>query len=311
MRPPDLHLDVRSIPPQQRHVQIFALFASLCDGQALVLISDHEPRPLRAEFDRKHDGRFTWVPRQLGDGRWEVQITRTPVSASGSAIAAGLRRSMIFAQVPSDALQDLSHYVRRAAITRHHCVVEQGVLWPYVGIVNSGIVQAQLVTAVGRDQAMYDVLPGEVFAETALFDRGHVSLRYIALVADTVVFLLPVERLRPIADHDRTVATRLEEVAAQHTRAILERFAAQISISATARVAMALLPYATPAIGLADALPPLQMMTQVEIAISAGTVKEVVSRALADLEAVGTVQRASGHIVKLDRARLIDAIARG
>ena len=120
---------------------------------------------MRAEFDRKHEGRFAWVQRQLGDGRWEVQIVRTLDFASSSAIAAGLRRSLIFTQVPSAALQDLSHYVRRAAITRHHCVVaEQGVLWPYVGIVASGIVQAQLITTVGRDQAMYG-LPGEVLQE--------------------------------------------------------------------------------------------------------------------------------------------------
>lgn len=311
MRPPDLYLDVRSIPPPERHPQIFALFASLRDGQTLLLISDHEPRPLRAEFDRKHHSRFGWVQRQLGDGRWEVRIVRTLDFAGSSAIAAALFRSPIFAEAPQAAVEGLAHYVRRAAIKRHHCVAEQGVTWPYVGIVDSGIVQAQLTTTVGREQAMYDVLPREVFAETALFDGGHISLRYIALTADTAVLLLPLERLRALTDHHRIVATRLEEAAAQHTRAILGRFAAQISLSATARVAMALLPYATPALGLTDALAPLRTMTQVEIASSAGTVKEVVSRALADLEAVSALQRASGHIMKLDRGKLVDAIERG
>jgi len=311
MRHPDLHIDVRSIPPPERHAQIFALFAALRDAQALVLISDHEPRPLRAEFHLTHNGSFSWVQRQLGDGRWEVRIARSLASASSSAIVAGLLRSAIFAEVPGSALDDLAHYVRRVPIKRHHCVAEQGVIWPYVGIVDSGVVQAQLMTAEGREQAMYDVLSTELFAETALFDRGHISLRHIALTADTVVLLLPVERLRALADRDRTVATRLEEVAAQHTRSILGRFAAQISLSATARVAMSLLSYATPVLGLADALAPLQSMTQVEIAASSGTVKEVVSRALADLEAVGAVQRASGHIVKLDRGRLLEAVERG
>jgi uncharacterized protein (DUF2249 family)/CRP-like cAMP-binding protein len=287
MHPPDLHLDVRSIPPPERHPHILSLFASLCAGQTLLLVSDHEPRPLRAEFERRYPERFGWVQRQLGDGRWEVRIVRTLGLAVSSAIAAALFRSPIFAEAPQAALEDLAHYGRRAAVKRHHCVVEQGVLWPYVGIVDSGIVQAQLTTTEGRAQAMYDVLPGEVFAETAFLDGGHVSPRHIALTANTVVLLLPVERLRALADRHRSVASRLEQAAAQHTRAILERFAAQISLSAVARVATALLPYATPELGLTDALAPLGTMTQVEIAASAGTVKEVVSRALADLEAMG------------------------
>jgi uncharacterized protein (DUF2249 family)/CRP-like cAMP-binding protein len=306
----DLELDVRSVPPAERHPKIFALFASLREGQALVLLSDHEPRPLRSEFEDKQRGLFTWVQRRLGDGRWEIRIARIAGGSPTSGIEATLLRSTI-APAGARALRDLAHYVRRAAIKRHHCVAEQGVLWPYAGIVESGIVQAQLTTAGGREQAMYDVLPAELFAETALLDGGHIALRYVALTADTVVLLLPVDRLRALAGHDRAVAACLEETAAQHTRAILARFAAQIALSSTARVASVLLPYAGPARGLTTALDPLPTMTQVELAASAGTVKEMVSRALADLEAIGAVRRDGGHLVELDRDKLIEVIERG
>jgi len=308
MQPPDLTLDVRSLPLIERHPRIFALFGSLNNGQALVLISDHEPRPLRAEFDRKHPSHFKWRQRQLGDGRWEVRIVRRDGCAPNSAVEAAVLRSAVFAEVDRPTLEDLAHFARRAAIKRHHCVAEQGVLWPYAGIVENGIVQARLTTKPGREQAMYDVLPGEIFAETALFDRGHVALRYIALTADTVVVLLPVDRLRTLINSSHVVRSRIEEAAAQHTRAVLERFSAQISLSATARVAAALLPYAAPVLGLADALAPLHTMTQVELAASAGTVKEVVSRALAELEAMEAIRRVCGRIVKLDRENLTKAI---
>lgn len=43
----------------------------------------------------------------------------------------------------------------------------------------------------------------------------------------------------------------------------------------------------------------LRTMTEVEIAASAGTMKEMVSRALAGLEAMRAIRRAGGHIVKL------------
>jgi uncharacterized protein (DUF2249 family)/CRP-like cAMP-binding protein len=311
---PDLDLDVRSIPPAKRHPKIFALFASLRAGQTLVLISDHEPRPLRAEFEQTQPGLFTWDQRRLGDGRWETRIARAAsCSPLSGDVQATLLRSVI-GKAPGSALGDLAHYVRRAAIKRHHCVAEQGVLWPYVGIVESGIVQAQLVTQIGREQAMYDVLPGELFAETALLDRGHVALRHVALTADTVVLLLPIERMRALADRDLAIAHRpspIEETAAQHTRAILARFAAQIALSSTARVASILLAYAGPMPGLTSALDPLPTMTQVELATSAGTVREMVSRALAELETIGAVHREAGHLVQLDRSKLIEAIERG
>ncbi len=309
--PTDLRLDVRTIPPSERHPRIFALFASLRDDQALVLTSDHEPRPLRTEFERTHAMRFGWAQRQLGDGRWEVRLSKPSDAAAESAGEATLLRSVVFARADRSTLRDLAHYARRAPIKRHHCVVERGILWPYAGIVERGIVQAQLLTVAGREQAMYDVLPGELFAETALFDGGHVALRHVALTADTVVLLLPVRQVREAADRDPAVRRQLQETAAQHSRAILERFAAQLSLSATVRVAQALLSYAAPGMGLTEALVPLPTMTQVEIAASAGTVKEIVSRSLAELEALGAVRRDGGHIVALDRSKLADTIERG
>ncbi|MFB6302368.1 MAG: DUF2249 domain-containing protein [Haloferacaceae archaeon] len=48
-------LDVRDIPPAQRHTRIFDVFDDLEGGDRLVLINDHEPKPLfyemRAEVD--------------------------------------------------------------------------------------------------------------------------------------------------------------------------------------------------------------------------------------------------------------------
>jgi len=48
-------LDLRDIPPAERHPKIFEAFDALESGDALTLINDHEPRPLffqmRAEVD--------------------------------------------------------------------------------------------------------------------------------------------------------------------------------------------------------------------------------------------------------------------
>jgi DNA-binding GntR family transcriptional regulator len=52
-------------------------------------------------------------------------------------------------------------------------------------------------------------------------------------------------------------------------------------------------------------------MTQIELAAAAGTVKEVVNRALAELEDSGAILRDGGHIVKLDRDKLVSEVSRG
>lgn len=39
-------LDLREIPPPERHPKIFEAFENLESGEALTLVNDHEPTPL-------------------------------------------------------------------------------------------------------------------------------------------------------------------------------------------------------------------------------------------------------------------------
>lgn len=43
-------LDVREIPPNERHEQIHDTFAELAAGETLTIINDHEPKPLYYEM---------------------------------------------------------------------------------------------------------------------------------------------------------------------------------------------------------------------------------------------------------------------
>jgi len=45
-----LTLDVRDIPPVNRHDRIHDEFASLDPGESLVIVNDHEPKPLFYEM---------------------------------------------------------------------------------------------------------------------------------------------------------------------------------------------------------------------------------------------------------------------
>ena len=74
--PIDTILDVRDIPPRDRHPQIFELFDSLETDEAFILVNDHEPRPLYYQFVRERDGQFTWDYVQEGPDVWKVRIAK-------------------------------------------------------------------------------------------------------------------------------------------------------------------------------------------------------------------------------------------
>lgn len=74
------NLDVRQIPPPQKHPTIFQTFESLSPGQSFILINDHDPKPLYYQFANEHQGQFTWEYLEQGPEVWRVQIGR-PASA--------------------------------------------------------------------------------------------------------------------------------------------------------------------------------------------------------------------------------------
>jgi uncharacterized protein (DUF2249 family) len=76
-------LDVRALAPAQRHEKIFATYGALGPGTAFVLVNDHDPKPLRYQFEAEHDGRFTWEVLESGPTVWRVRIGRPAGAVTG------------------------------------------------------------------------------------------------------------------------------------------------------------------------------------------------------------------------------------
>jgi uncharacterized protein (DUF2249 family) len=51
----DTTLDVREIPPAERHPKIHAAFEELSSGETLTIINDHDPKPLFYEMQAEVD----------------------------------------------------------------------------------------------------------------------------------------------------------------------------------------------------------------------------------------------------------------
>lgn len=69
-------IDVRTIPPRERHPLIFATFASLGAGDAFHLVNDHDPKPLYYQFQAELTDRFKWEYLEDGPEVWRVQIEK-------------------------------------------------------------------------------------------------------------------------------------------------------------------------------------------------------------------------------------------
>ncbi len=74
----DTELDVRKIPPPEKHPRIFQQFEELAEGEDFVLVNDHDPKPLYYQFLAERNGTFSWVYEESGTTVWRVRIGKVP-----------------------------------------------------------------------------------------------------------------------------------------------------------------------------------------------------------------------------------------
>ncbi|MXR42254.1 DUF2249 domain-containing protein [Halobaculum sp. WSA2] len=69
-------LDVRELPPAQRHERIFDTYGDLETGEGFVLVNDHDPKPLYHQFEAEAGDEFHWEYRAKDPGEFRVLIGR-------------------------------------------------------------------------------------------------------------------------------------------------------------------------------------------------------------------------------------------
>jgi uncharacterized protein (DUF2249 family) len=296
-------LDVRTIPTWERHGRIFSAFAELRGNASLTIVTDHEPRPLRLQFQERHPDEFVWEQRQVGSGRWEVTIRR-PLSKDASNVHAFFLRCAALSNASAETLRAFEQVASERTADEGTTIVEQDAEWPYLGFVRTGILSAIIGSSTGRDQNLFDFLPCDTFGDVETLDGGRTIARIVVRSALARVVLIPRGIVISAMIADATFDRQLATISAQRVRRLAAHFSAHVAHPAIARVAAALLPYASADAGLAPSLGPLQRMTQNQLAIVAGTAKEVAARAIAELEAAGALRRTQGHISHIDRAKL-------
>jgi uncharacterized protein (DUF2249 family) len=69
-------LDVRTLRHGDRHEIIFDRLAQLAVGQMLLLVNDHDPKPLHYQMAAAWPATYGWEYRQSGPQLWQIAITK-------------------------------------------------------------------------------------------------------------------------------------------------------------------------------------------------------------------------------------------
>ena len=69
-------IDVRPMPPRERHPKIFSTWADLAPGEAIMLVNDHDPVSLYYQFACEHTSTFRWEYLEQGPDVFRVRISK-------------------------------------------------------------------------------------------------------------------------------------------------------------------------------------------------------------------------------------------
>ena len=78
-------IDVRTLEPRERHVQIFGKFDAMRAGEALQIVNDHDPVPLRHQLESRAPGQVQWAYLESGPAQWRVLISKLEAKVAEEA----------------------------------------------------------------------------------------------------------------------------------------------------------------------------------------------------------------------------------
>jgi len=171
---------------------------------------------------------------------------------------------------------------------------------PQAALVVAGLLRVFLTSAEGRQVTVRYARPGDVLGIAVLV--GGPASTSVQAVEPSGVFRISARTLTAVARRDPLVSWAIAQELNRHLYEVLDQTAVNAFGSVRQRVAAHLLDLASDRQRPRDRL--VARVSQQELADAAGSVREVVARALRDLRVAGIVATAADSIVILDPARL-------
>lgn len=206
----------------------------------------------------------------------------------GAPVEELIRRIPYFETLPADEMGALAARSVLHSYSQDSTIFAQG--QPAAGLycVVRGRVKAVRFSPQGRELIIRFFVPFETFGEVGALEGGENPSTAIA-AEDSEILLIPREALAPVLRRHPEVDTRIMTAMAQKLRFAMNRFEQVTLYDVKSRVAAFLL--AQWQSGNATC-----RLSQDELASMLGTVRQVVGRALAELQASGAIKVRRGAI---------------
>lgn len=214
-------------------------------------------------------------------------------------VSALLRRVPVFASLTDAHFEQLSAHVTRRIVTRGELVTVEGQPAEGLYVVAAGHLKRFKVSTSGHEQILKFLGPGESFGEVPLLDGGPDPASTQAM-EQSVLYVLPRSRFEALMEQAPDLARGLIRFLAgrlRHYNTLVEDLSFR---HRTERVAKLVLER--------SAIGDLDRLTQSDMAAATGTAREVVGRALRELEHRGALSVEHGKISIRDRD-LLEEIA--
>jgi len=214
-----------------------------------------------------------------------------------STTAETLRKLSFFSRLGQDELVEIASRVHEHTFRRGEMILLEGETPEAVYFVVHGQVRIYHLSPEGREQVLKRLGPGEAFNLVPVLDGGPNPASAMAWTDVTVYAIEQSHFMQMVRAYPTLAMAVLTDLTTKlrHMTVLLEDLSLR---PVGARLARLLLTHAAEG----EAFP--RRMTQQEMAAQLGTVREVVGRALAELEREGLIRMERHRIIIVDRSSL-------
>ena len=208
-----------------------------------------------------------------------------------------LHKLPFFSELGEDELAEVASHVQERTLRRGEVILLEGEAPRAVYFIVHGQVRIYRLSPEGREQVLKRLGPGEAFNFVPVLDGAPNPSSAIAWTDVTVYAIERDHFVQMLRKHPALAVAILTDFAAKlrHVTALAEDLSLR---TVGARLAKLLLTQAAKK----EEVP--RRMTQQEMAAQLGTVREVVGRALAELEREGLIRLERHRIIIVDRSGL-------
>ncbi len=212
-----------------------------------------------------------------------------------------LRRLPYFAALDEQAMRALAASTLRRKYGAGQIVLIEGEPCAGLFVMQSGRAKIVRSSPEGREQILHFAGPGDWFNDVPVFDGGP-NPATVETIEDSSVLIIERAAMLDMFSRQPQLAQAVVGVLAARCRQLVGMIEDLSLRTVTVRLAGLLLDQATQ--------PAVSTLTRAQMAARLGTVREVVSRSLRDLEQDGLIQLDRGRIVITDRHRLAQRAGR-